>query len=334
LTLNIENVINTDNNTTESTNGTTLTAQLDFTSAGNRLVGSLLSPGTGPAPAALLLSGSGTLDRDSNTKRLRIDVMRQVADYLASIGIASFRYDKRGVGASSGTYHATGFWDNVADARSALAALKARPEVDADRVVVIGHSEGALIAGELATDGGAAGVVLLAGAAQAGEQVLRWQATQVAASLPKPAALVLKLLRKDIASMQNKRLAQLRQSEGDVIRIQLVRVNARWFREFLEYDPQPTLRRVQVPVLAITGSKDIQVDPGDVARMESIVPGEFTGRVVPDLTHLLRTTAEPPSLKMYKKQVKRPVDAEVLATVERWIREITRDTKGVSHDAV
>ena len=329
LTLRNENVINTEtNNLNDSRQGPIMTSTIEFTSAGARLIGTLATPSAEPAPAALLISGSGPLDRDSNTKRLRIDVMRQVAEHLATVGIASFRYDKRGIGASSGDYHATGFWDNVADARSALTALRARPEVDADRIVVIGHSEGALIASELAADGEVAGVVLLAGAAQTGEQVLRWQARRVAESLPGPARVVLKLLRKDVVAMQDKRLTQLERSTDDVIRMQFVKVNAKWFREFLVHDAADTLRRIRTPVLAITGAKDIQVDPDDVARIEGLVAGPFRGRVVPELTHLLRTTTEPPSVKTYRRHAKRPVDAALLDTIGRWVTDLVTRTAG------
>ena len=307
---------------------------VQFASAGHRLTGTLQVADSSPAPAALLISGSGPLDRDSNTKRLRIDVMRQVAEHLATIGIASVRYDKRGVGESTGDYHAAGFWDNVADARSAFEALRARPEVDGERIVVIGHSEGALIASELAADGGVAGVVLLAGAAQTGEQVLRWQAQQVSTSLPAPARLILKLLRKDVSTMQDKRLTQLKESTGDVVRIQLVKVNAKWFREFLAHDPTAALQRIQTPVLAITGEKDIQVDPADIGRMEDLVAGRFTGTVMPDLTHLLRTTpGEDATLRTYKKQAKRPVDPGLLEGVGRWVTDVVTRTEGAVHGA-
>lgn len=299
------------------------TTELKFTSDGHELAGTLLIPPGAPSATALLISGSGPIDRDSNMKRMRIDVMRQIAEHLARAGIASYRYDKRGVADSTGDYRATGFHDNVADAQAALEALRARPEIDADRIVAIGHSEGALIATELAAaDVGLAGAVLLAGAAQPGEQILRWQATQVAGSLPKPARLILKLLRKDLLKMQDKRLAQLKESSDDVIRIQLVRINARWFREFMAHDPTIGLARAKTPILAITGAKDLQVDPGDIAIMESLAPADFTGEVVPDVTHLLRRETGPASLRTYKKQVRRPVDRRLLETISSWVTNV------------
>ncbi len=132
------------------------------------LRGTLVAAGASPGPAALLVSGSGPLDRNSNAKRLPIDVMGQIASHLAAEGVTSLRYDKRGVGESNGEYLTAGIHDNIGDARAALEVLRARPEVDPRRIVVIGHSEGALIASDLARDGDLAGVALLAGAAHNG----------------------------------------------------------------------------------------------------------------------------------------------------------------------
>lgn len=302
------------------------TTELKFTSDGYELAGTLLVPTGEIAATVLLISGSGPIDRDSNMKRMKIDVMRQVADHLAKAGIASYRYDKRGVAGSTGDYHATGFHDNVADARAALEALRVRPEIDAERIVAVGHSEGALIATELGAAGvGLAGSVLLAGAAQTGEEILRWQAVHVAATLPKPVKWLLKLLRKDLLKTQDKRLAQLKESTEDVVRMQLVRVNAKWFREFMTYDPGEALARTKTPILAITGAKDLQVDPGDIAIMKGLAPDEFTGEVAPDLTHLLRREDGPASLRTYKKQVKRPVDRRLREAISGWITSLFSD---------
>ena len=293
---------------------------LTFPSGDLTLAGTLTTPtGTGPFPAAVLVSGSGPIDRDSNMKRARLDVMAQVADHLAASGIASLRYDKRGIGESEGDYKAAGFFDNLADARAALDALEQQDAVDPGRLFVVGHSEGALIATELAADEPPAGVVLLAGAAQPGTQVLRWQARGLAETLPAPARFVMKVLRQDLVKTNDKRLAQLEATTGDTARMQMVRVNAKWFREFMAHDPAESFTKVVVPVLAITGSKDVQVDPDDVATMESLAPTSFTGHVLDDLTHLLRTDDGPKGTKTYKAQMKRPVDAQLLTLVSDWI---------------
>jgi pimeloyl-ACP methyl ester carboxylesterase len=261
-------------------------------------------------------------------KKQQLNIMRDFAEHLAAAGIASYRYDKRGVGASEGDYRSTGLHDNIADATAAVEMLRSRPEFDADQVFVIGHSEGAFIGSDLAGSSDIAGAVLLSGAAHTGEEVLRWQAAQVAETIPRPAKFLLKLLRKDVLSMQDKRLTQLRESQQDVARIQLVRINAKWFREFLAFDPSRALQQVRVPILAITGAKDIQVDPADVTLMGALVPTDFTGQVLDDVTHLLRRDDAPAGLKTYKKQMKRPVDRRLLEIVSGWVKAIVASKEG------
>ena len=282
------------------------------------LQGTLTVVGPRPGPAALLISGSGPIDRDSNSKRLPINVMGQIAPQLGAANITSLRYDKRGVGKSGGDYLSAGLWDNVGDARAALTALRARPEVDAERIVVIGHSEGALIASVLAADEQLAGVALLAGAATNGKAVLQWQAQQVAPTLPKLVKLLMKLLRQDLVRTQTKRLERIESSTEDVIRIQLIKLNAKWFREFMSFEPAHALRRASVPVLAITGTKDIQVDPNDLSLMEQAVPTSFVGHLVEDITHLLRTEPGPSSVRTYKKQARQPLDQRVTELLADW----------------
>lgn len=297
------------------------TVDIHFDNGPIRLAGSLSVPDeTAVWPAVLLISGSGPIDRDSNMKKLKIDVMRQIAQRLAAGGFASLRYDKRGVGASTGDFLATGFHDNVADAQAALDALRSRPGIDPGQVFVLGHSEGALIAAELAAaNPDLAGAVLVAGAAQPGEAVLRWQAGQVAATLPRPVKLLMKLLRQDVARTQAKRLRQIKATDGDTARIQLVKLNARWFREFLVHDPAATLRHITVPVLAVTGAKDIQVDPLDVERIRELVDAPCTARIISDMTHLLRLEPGEPSVRTYKKQATREVDRGLTDLVVSWM---------------
>ena len=292
------------------------------------LEGTLNASGLLPGPAALLISGSGPIDRNSNAKRLPINVMGRIATNLAANGITSLRYDKRGVGESDGDYLSTGFYDNISDARAALTALRARPEVDADQVVVIGHSEGALIASALAADEQLGGVALLAGAATNGKGVLRWQARQIAATLPRPVKLLTKLLRQDLVRTQTKRLDRIESSTDDVIRIQFVKLNATWFREFMSFEPLAALGEAAVPVLAITGTKDIQVNPADIALMEHAVPTPFTGHLVDDVTHLLRAEPGTASVRTYKKQARQPLDERVTELLADWVASHTRIRNG------
>jgi len=294
-----------------------------FTSAGLTLAGTVVLPepadGTTTVPAALILPGSGPIDRDGDHKRLPLGISRALAESLADHGIASLRYDKRGTGSSDGTFLSAGLLDNVADARAALQALAAQPGVDPERVFLVGHSEGAVLASHLGAEPGVAGLVLLSATATRGKEMLAWQTRQLAATLPRPVAAVLRLLRIDIVKRQARNVEKLAASTVDVMRMDGGKINARWHRELIAYDPPVHLSATTVPVLAVTGAKDLQVDPADLERIAELVPGDVETVLVPDLTHLLRRDAQEPSFSHYKKLVRQPVDGEVLERVATWL---------------
>ncbi len=292
---------------------------------GHPLNGTLTLPDSGlPAPAVVIASGSGPLDRDSNHRRARFDVARQLAHALAAGGLASLRYDKRGVGESPGDWRRAGLHDNVDDLGRARDALAARPEVDPRRILLAGHSEGAILAAALAARGvPTSGVVLLSMSATPGEELLRWQARTIAPTLPAPVRALLRLFRVDLEKKVAANHERIKATTTDLARIGGAKLNARWHREFLAHDPRADLRRITVPVLALTGEKDLQVDPADLEAIAATVPGGATIHLVPDLSHTLRRQPGVPSLKAYKKELREPVDPELLGTVVRWCRKVT-----------
>ncbi|MBB2903620.1 hypothetical protein FHR75_004463 [Kineococcus radiotolerans] len=295
--------------------------QIHVTSGEHVLVGSLLLPeGEGLFPAVLLVPGSGPVNRDSDHPRARLGITRQFAHALAQAGVASLRYDKRGVGASTGDFKSTGLHENADDAGAALAALSARPEVAASAVFLLGHSEGALLAAAVAARGRpVAGVVLISCSAAPGEEVLRWQAAQIAASLPPGVRVLLRLLRTDLVRQVRKNHDRIRATTTDTARIGLVRLNARWTREFMAHDPREDLARIHAPVLAVTGGFDLQVDPAHAEVIAVTVAGPAEAHVVPGVSHVLRSQSGRPSLNSYGKDVRRPVDSRVLGLVTDWV---------------
>ncbi|WP_377289970.1 alpha/beta hydrolase family protein [Planomonospora corallina] len=301
--------------------------RVTFASGELTLGGTLALPpagatGAGPYPVALVVTGSGPLDRDANHKSMRIGTSRDLAHALARAGVASFRYDKRGVGESQGSFLAAGLSDNIDDARAALAWLRTRPEVDPAQVFVIGHSEGAVVTTALAAEPSAdlAGVVLLAGMAKTGEETLSWQTRQIAGDLPAPVRLVLRVLRTDLVAKQAEAVTKIKATTTDVAWIQGRKTNARWTREFIAFDPAPHLRALRTPVLAVTGANDVQVDPDDLEAIAALVDGDVTTVRMPGLSHLLRREEEGNGgLRTYKQQVRKPTDPEVLTLVTDWI---------------
>jgi len=296
---------------------------ITFPSAGLNLAGTFTTPdGSGPFAAALLLAGSGPLDRDGNHRRIPLNVSRDLARVLADSGWASLRYDKRGVGASEGEYLPTGFYDELADASAARDWLLARDDVSG--VVVIGHSAGAVQAVELAgAEPAIDGAVLLATSAKTGEETLRWQAGQIGDKLvPGPVRALMRLFRTDVLKQQDGAIAKLKATTGDTARIQLSKVNARWMREYIAYDPRPALQAATAPLLAITGSKDIQVDPADLDVVAALAPEAKVLRVE-DVDHILRHEPAPFSNpRHYGRQARHPIDPRVVEAITARLGEL------------
>jgi len=173
---------------------------------------------------------------------------------------------------------------------------------------------------------------LVAAGARPGEQILTWQTEMITARLPPLVRAILRITRTDVVSSQRKRIARIKASPADVIRIQGIRVNARWIRDFLAYDPRPALARITVPVLAITGGQDVQVPPEDVKAIGRLVQGTFDGHVVGDLSHLLRPDPDSAGPRGYRRAVRQPVSPEVLALITGWATShwVRRDLTGLS----
>jgi len=308
--------------------------EVRFDSGGCTLEGTFTEVAS-PVAAALLIAGSGRVNRDSDAwlpggMRLRTGITKAVAGALAGARVSVLRYDKRGVGSSGGDYFRTGMAQRLGDARAALGWLAAR--AGAVPLLAIGHSEGAYHAGELAADGAVAGAVLLSCSARPGGEVLSWQTRQLAARLPALARLVLKLMRTDAIESQRKNQDRIMASSADVLRIQGQRVNARWVRDFVGYDPAPALARITVPVLAITGGQDLQVPPEDVGIMGSLVQGPFEGHVASDLSHLLRPDPGSVGPRGYRRAVRQPVSPEVLALITAWVASHWRQPPSPGRD--
>ena len=294
-----------------------------FYSDGCHLAGTLTEV-PAPVAAAVVITGSGKLNRDSDARLgrrgpfiLRTGVTRQVAEALGQAKVTALRYDKLGVGASGGDYLTAGLTENLAAARTAVRWLEARyPGLP---ILAVGHSEGTLHAARLAADEPAvAGAVVLGAPARDGEQVITWQLEKIIPTLPKVVTTVVKLTGRDVAGIQRKRIQQLKASATDVIRINGVRVNARWFREFFVHDPSPDYARVEVPVLAITGGHDMQVPPEDVDVIGGLVRGPFEGHVVDDLSHLFRPDPGWKGPRGYRRSVRQPVSPKALALITEW----------------
>jgi pimeloyl-ACP methyl ester carboxylesterase len=243
------------------------------------LAGTLTLPkGPGPFPVAVLLAGSGPQDRDENLADHKPFLV--LADYLTRKGIAVLRYDKRGIGKSTGSADNSTSLDFAADTQAAIGYLKARKDIDAKKLGLIGHSEGAMIAPYVANRShDIAWVVLLAAPATNGEDTLLNQSRligevgglsgpQLLASLTfDREAYDIVHKEKDSAVIAEQVKALVKESGLDAalppaaLETQLRMLTSPWFRFFLDYNPLPELQKLKTPTLALYGQKDLQVPP-------------------------------------------------------------------------
>ena len=247
------------------------------TAAGHTLAGTLTLPKSrrGRVPAVVTISGSGAQDRDESLTGLRgYRPFRELAEDLARRGIAVLRYDDRGFGGSTGV-HATGTSvDFAEDTRAVIAYLRARPEIDPDKIFLAGRSEGGMIAPMVAADDPRiAGIVLLAGPAYTGRRILEYQTRNNAELVTgKTQAERDSLFRAGMATLDSLGATQP------------------WIRYFRDYDPLPVVRKVRVPVLIVHGATDRQVtvDQADVLARTLREAGnrDVAVHVLPDVNHL------------------------------------------------
>ena len=274
---------------------------------------------------ALILTGSGPLDRDSNARRFPGEINSAIAQALDARGVAaSLRYDKRGAGQSEGDYFETGMTENYADACAAVGWLRTR--APNRPVYAIGHSEGAVHVAHLAADGKVAGAVLIACPARTGAEILTWQAAQILPTLPAATKAILKLLRIDPLESQRKAIVRIRSSSANAVRIRGKKLNARWFRQFLEYNQVPMLERIEVPVLVLMRDHDLQVPLEDAGRICTLVAGPCEEKVVEGLSHILRSDPESKGPRAYRQALREPVSLAVLNAITEWIDKQLRES--------
>lgn len=245
------------------------------------LFGSLLLPKSdNPVPVVLIISGSGPTDRDgNNADGGRNDSLKRLAWVLAKHNIASVRYDKRGVAASLA---ATPDERNltveayVADAEAWGQKLKTDPRFG--KLIVLGHSEGALIASLAAPGIDADAVISVSGSARPVDQVIR---QQLGNRLPPPLML-----------RSNELLDSLKAGKPDdnvppplqaIFRPSVQPYLISLFRQ----DPAAAFAKLKMPALIIQGSNDIQVGVNDARLLKAAKPDAELA-LIEGMNHVMR----------------------------------------------
>lgn len=285
------------------------------------LAGTLLVPKTGKRPyaAVVMITGSGLQTRDSRIPLPGLEQyapFRQIAERLASRGVAVLRVDDRGIGGSTGRETlANATTSSLAeDTRAQIAWLRTRAEIDGGRVIVLGHSEGASIAVMVAaTDPKVAAVVMMAGMGKPGAEVSVEQQEE--------------MLRSD-TTMTEATKASLRAQQREAVKTILAGgevpgqpMNA-WTREYFAYDPLAAIRKVKQPILILQGERDRQVAQSHAALLAAAARDagntRVTVKVFPTLNHLF-LPSKTGSFSEYSHLETTEVPDAVLAAIAEWV---------------
>lgn len=274
------------------------------------LEGTLTSPkGGGRFPTVVLVSGSGQQNRDSEI--LFHKPFLVLADYLASRGIATLRYDDRGVGASTGPLDSADTRTFSEDAEAMLRAVRGNRHVDATRLGIGGHSEGGAIAPMVAARNKEAKfVVMLAGMGCTGLDILLQQNDAIyrAKGVSERLCQVRVNCMRDLfalpqgSSLKDYQAVILRHTESltptEVDSIDLKKgvayamkqqVESAWMQAFLCLDPADYLPQVKAPILALQGTKDCQVLAAPNIAGITRLAGNHTQHVIlSNLNHLFQ----------------------------------------------
>lgn len=311
-----------------------------------RYAGTLTLPkGAVRPPVAIILSGTGPQDRDGTMAGHKI--FSQIADYLSTHGVAILRTDDRGVG---GTYEEATTEDFATDALAAVSFLSKRKDIDTARIGLIGHSEGGAAAAIAASRSEKVKfIVSMAGLCMTGLQALITQNEQLVDSYPLPDydkkryntvdelmfRVAYKYAQSD--SMETK-LNEAYQKwaamdsiyfstlgvEFDHFRFPIYsylrQATGKWYRFHVRYNPAEYLAKLNIPVLALGGDKDVMVNAtinNECWRRYMPAGTDVTTKILPNLNHLfLRCETGLPD-EYYKLEDN--VSTDALEIITRWI---------------
>ena len=255
------------------------TTTISLKTGSGTLYGSLVVPAGHPTlPVVLIIAGSGPTDRNGNSLMLHSDMYKLLADSLAQNGIASLRYDKRGVAASAAALRSEAditFPDYIADAVGFIRLLRADKRFT--RVIVFGHSEGSLIGMVAAQQANANAYISASGAGDRIDKVIYPQIAAQSRVMADSAKVLFDSL------SQGYHVQEPHNALRGLFRASVQPYMISWLR----YDPQIEIRKLHIPVMIIQGATDLQTTVADAEKLKAALPAA-TLKIVPGMNHIFR----------------------------------------------
>jgi alpha/beta superfamily hydrolase len=318
------------------------------TKANISLSGTLTLPKkNGFFPSVILITGSGPQNR--NEELLGHKPFLVISDYLTKKGIAVLRYDDRGIGDSKGNFKTATTVDFATDVESAINYLQTRKEINKNKIGLVGHSEGGLIASIVASKSkDISFIVLLAGTGIQGDKLLLLQQKLISRAkgisetdIKKSNQTNVKLFEIVIQSNDNQKfktdltnhIKETLKSDTSIeipngltkeefISIQVNQISNPWIQYFIKFNPATVLEKVKCPVLAVNGEKDLQVPSNEnltaiknalkIGGNENVTIKEF-----PRLNHLFQECKT--GLPNEYAKIEQTFSPIVLTEISNWI---------------
>ena len=236
--------------------------------------GTLLTPdGIEQPPLVIFIAGSGPTDRNGNQALVKNNMLKKLAESLSERGIATFRYDKRVVKQlrTRNLDKNIRFDDFVTDAKSVINHFKSTYS----NLIVAGHSQGSLV-GLLALDAGANGFISLAGAANSIDQIILEQISKSAPFFTADTKRVLDLLK------SGQTTTDFPPALSSIFNLDLQPFMSNW----MQYNPKDLIKKLEIPVLIINGTKDLQVAITEAQQLKE-AKEEAQLEIIENMNHLL-----------------------------------------------
>lgn len=278
------------------------------------LGGTLTLPvGEGPFPAVVIVHGSGPNDRDGSLAANK--PYRDIAQGLASRGIAVLRYDKRTFVYREPVAGFTVDDEITDDAVAAAALLRQTAGIDPERIYVLGHSQGAMFAPRIAEmDGELAGIIMMAGTPHPFDQVLSAQIDYLRSLDPNADVGGLDMLVQILTT--------IREGADPVAAFGGDESQAAYWASMLAYTPGETAQRLELPMLILQGARDYQTTMADFEAWTALLGEREDAMLIayPSLNHIFMALGDVNRLAV-ASDYNEPgfVDAQVIDDLVNWI---------------
>ena len=271
--------------------------------------GTLLAPRQETVPLAIIINGSGPIDRNGNEMMTKNNSAKKLAEALAKKGIATFRYDKRTLKAQQLNIDEKDmrFDDFIDDAKAVIKRFSKLPNYSS--LYIIGHSQGSLV-GMMAAQEKADGFISIAGAGQTIDSLIVEQIGRQMPGLEESARTAFNELR------ANGKVKDYNQGLASLFKKSVQPFMFSW----MKYDPQQEIKKLEMPVLIINGDNDLQVNTNEAKKLKDAKPdAELV--IIENMNHIYRIIDKNDDIanqKSYNEPL-RPISNEMVEQISNFI---------------